>query len=242
MLCPKCQYQQDDRNQECLRCGIIFAKYYQRQQQQSAASPGEIVTDDCSQNSIWHLLFFTPPHVNYISLSGRVLLYIVLIILGMKFIFASIESNYAGHSFMHLINLPFHEAGHLLFRPFGSFVTSLGGSLGQLLMPLICFGVLLLQTRDTFGASVALWWFGQNFFDLAPYINDARAGVLPLLGGNVGHSAPYGFHDWEYLLTESGLLAYDHVIAQMSVVVGTGIMLISLLWGGVLLFRQYKEC
>lgn len=156
--------------------------------------------------------------------------------------FASIESNYAGKSFLHLINLPFHEAGHVLFRPFGAFITSLGGSLGQLLMPLICFATLLLKTRDAFGASACLWWFGQNFIDLAPYINDSRAGSLPLLGGNYGHSAPYGFHDWEYLLTESGLLHYDQFLAQLAHVCGSVVMIVAILWGGYVLWEQYKAC
>jgi len=32
MECPKCQFQQADANSECTSCGIIFAKYYARQQ------------------------------------------------------------------------------------------------------------------------------------------------------------------------------------------------------------------
>ena len=152
----------------------------------------------------------------------------------------SIESNAVGKSFLHGVNLPFHEAGHLIFRPFGELITSLGGTLGQLLMPLICMGVLLLKTRDPFGASVAFWWFGENFLDIAPYISDARAGQLPLLGGNFGYSAPYGFHDWQYLLTESGLLHYDHILAKATFLMGALIMLLSLLWGGFLLFKRIK--
>ena len=35
---------------------------------------------------------------------------------------------------MHLINLVFHEAGHILFAPFGSFMMSLGGSLLQVIV------------------------------------------------------------------------------------------------------------
>ena len=130
--------------------------------------------------------------------------------------------------------------GCLIFRPFGAFITSLGGTLGQLIMPSICLGVLLIKTRDPFGASVALWWVGENFLDIAPYINDARAGQLPLLGGNFGHSSPYGFHDWEYLLTESGLLSYDPILAKAAFVSGSVIMLLSLLWGGLLLVKWIK--
>ena len=125
---------------------------------------------------------------------------------GIKFMLAPLETNYVGESFWHLINLPFHEAGHIIFRPFGRFMTSLGGSLAQLLMPLICLTVFLLKTKDTFAASFCLWWFGENFMDLAPYINDARTLTLPLLGGNTGRTSPYGFHDWEFILKESGLI------------------------------------
>jgi hypothetical protein len=32
-----------------------------------------------------------------------------------------------------VINLPFHEAGHILFSPFGDFLMTLGGSLTQVL-------------------------------------------------------------------------------------------------------------
>ncbi|CAK8724819.1 Zincin peptidase [Candidatus Electrothrix aarhusensis] len=165
----------------------------------------------------------------------------VLLIWGWKLIFASVASNAAGKSFLHLVNTPFHEAGHVFFSPFGSFLHSLGGTLGQLLMPLICTVVFLLQTRDTFAAAVGLWWFGENFLDIAPYIGDARAGVLPLLGGNTGHSSPYGFHDWEFLLTETGLLRYDLAIARLSHVIGSVIMLLAVTWGGYILWKTYNE-
>ena len=72
------------------------------------------------------------------------------------------------------------------------------------------------------------------------YINDARAGQLPLLGGNFGHSSPYGFHDWEYLLTDSGLLSYDPILAKAAFVSGSVIMLLSLLWGALLLVKWIK--
>jgi hypothetical protein len=149
--------------------------------------------------------------------------------------------DYKMSSFMHLLNLPFHEAGHILFRPPGQWMMSVGGTLGQLLMPLVCLAVLLLKARDAFGASVCLWWFGENFMDIAPYINDARALQLPLLGGNVGESSPYGFHDWEYILNEIGWLRYDHTLAQVADKTGALILLASLAWGGSVLLKQYKN-
>lgn len=245
MQCPKCQFEQDDLRPECQRCGILFAKFQKRQHQCEKAVLSLFSEEDVETVGQGHLLEFfcpLPRDVNKMSVVGRAVVYVVLLVWGVQFIFSSIDGNYAGRSFMHLINLPFHEAGHIFFSPFGSFLTSLGGSLGQMLMPLVCLFVLLFKTGDGFGGSVCLWWFGQNFFDLAPYLNDARSGTLPLIGGNFGHSSPYGFHDWQYLLTETGLLKQDHFLAGTAVVVGTGIMLLSFVWGGYLLFQQYKAC
>lgn len=146
-------------------------------------------------------------------------------------------------SLLHLVNLPFHEAGHVIFGLFGNqFLMSLGGMLGQLLMPMICAGVFLLQQRDVFAAAVALWWFSENFVDLAPYIRDASIGELPLIGGNTGQHAPYGFHDFEYLLTETGLLEFDQRIAAISYWFGCLWMIGCIGWGGFILWQQYQSC
>lgn len=178
---------------------------------------------------------------NPLATGARILVWCVLLYLGFRFITAGVSGPYIMKSFLHLINLPFHEAGHVYFRPFGRFMTSLGGSLGQLLVPLVCLLVLLLRTRDAFGSAVCLWWFGQNFIDLAPYINDARSLSLPLLGGNVGRDAPYGFHDWEFILKESGLLRHDHILAKASFATGSILLVLALIWGGLELWRQMRE-
>jgi hypothetical protein len=101
--------------------------------------------------------------------------------------------------------------------------------------------VFLLKTRDTFAAAFALWWFGENFMDLAPYINDARSLTLPLLGGNTGRTAPYGFHDWEFILKESGWAHYDHALAHFAHRLGTVLIILALVWGGYILYKQYKN-
>ena len=242
MNCPKCRHEQEDANLECEKCGIIFAKYFARLNAQriKRESYPEHVKGKKSSFSWRDLLLYVKPDEGVIVFYGRLLVFVGIIFWGCTFVLAPIQSNYAGESCLHLVNLPFHEAGHIFFRPFGPFITSLGGTLGQLIMPLVCLVVLLVQTRDTFGASVTLWWFGQNFFDIAPYVNDARSLQLPLVGGNYGHSSPYGFHDWEYLLTESGLLQYDHLIAKMLTTTGTIIFILSFIWGGLVLYRQFS--
>ena len=245
MKCPKCQYEQSIQSKICPHCSIVFEKYlkYHPEQtdQQDLLSSIVTIHEQDKTKLLSQILFNEARQSTLANFLGRLMIFAGLIIWSWLLISPSIESNTVGNSFLHQINLPFHEAGHIFFRPFGEFVTSLGGTLGQLLMPLICMGVLLIKTRDPFGASVALWWFGENFLDVAPYMNDARAGQLPLLGGNSGHSAPYGFHDWHYLLNESGLLQYDQVLAKAVFFIGSVIILISLLWCGFFLVKNYKD-
>ena len=246
MQCPKCNKPCLDTATECKNCGIIFSKFYKKLEEKAERQLDnpEIKVIDTTGNhlrSIKQLLFYTEEEVNFMVFGGRLILFAITLIYGVKFSLASIESNYAGQSFLHLVNLPFHEAGHVFLGPFPRLLTSLGGTLGQMVVPLTCMVVLLLQTRDTFGASICLWWLGQNFFDIAPYVNDARSLSLPLLGGNVGSRSPYGFHDWEFILTETGLLSYDHFLARLSVVVGMLLFLVAYSWGGYMLIKQYRN-
>ncbi len=88
----------------------------------------------------------------------------------------------------------------------------LGGSLLQCLVPLL-FAAEFLRRQNPFGAAFSLWWLAQNLLDVAVYVNDARAGVLPLLGGVTGGMCPAtGFS------TASpgrlGWLEYDQALAQ----------------------------
>jgi hypothetical protein len=243
MKCPKCNHEQEQENSECDNCGIIFTKYYSWIEFNSTNnnSTSSISRTPNAPLILSNLFLHIKPDESRIFFYGRLIIFLGTIFWGFKFITSPIESNYAGESYMHLVNLPFHEAGHIFFRPFGSFMGSLGGTVGQFIFPMICFGVLLIKTRDPFGASITLWWFGQNFFDVAPYINDARSLSLPLLGGNYGHSSPYGFHDWEYLLTESGLLSYDHFIAKLSFTIGILFFIVSFAWSGILLCKQFRN-
>jgi hypothetical protein len=244
MRCPKCDFEQPDENTECLKCGIIFKKYYEHpdpilRKQPAPPTERESTTEDLT--FFRKLLFYVEPDVNPIYFGGRVIVFLAIFIWGWKFILTPMTSNYAGNSFLHLVNLPFHEAGHIFFRLFGRWMTSLGGTLGQLLIPLVCLLTLLIKYKNPFGASVALWWLAESFMDIAPYINDARDGRLMLLGGITGREADYGYHDWEFILNEIGLLRYDHVLASLGHGFAILLMLASFAWAGILLFKQYKN-
>ena len=116
------------------------------------------------------------------------------------------------------VDLAIHETGHLVFAPFGEFVGVAGGTLFQLIMPLVFVGYFW-RRGDRHAASVALWWVGQNCGHIAYYLADARAQELPLVGG--------GEHDWNYLLGRMGLLAHDQGIAHGVVALGVLLVLAS---------------
>lgn len=133
--------------------------------------------------------------------------------------------------FLHLPNLVFHEAGHIILSPFGRFVGVLGGSLMQVLIPAVC-AVTFFKQENAFGAAVCTWWAGQNLIDLAPYIADARRLQLVLLGGFTGQEVEG--HDWEYLLTTVGWLRYDVTLGRASQAVGALTMTGGVLWAAVI--------
>jgi hypothetical protein len=138
-------------------------------------------------------------------------------------------SDDAMDSFLHLPDLVFHEAGHIIFSPFGRFLTVLGGSLMQVLVPVVA-AIAFVRQQDPFSAAICGWWAGQNLIDLAPYIADARALQLILLGGHTG--AEVEGHDWEYILTQLRVTHLDHQIGMTAYAIGLLIMIASLVIAG----------
>ena len=237
--CPQCQAERTAEADECFRCGVIFAKYRPLPRRDSRVPPATM-----SSRSQWWLtakewLMESDQTTDAMTFYGRVVVFLGLVWWGRTFIVTPLEANYTGESILHLVNLPFHEAGHLIFSPFGRFLMILGGSLGQVLMPLICVGTFIVKTRDPFGASVALWWTAESTMDVAPYINDARAMDLILLGGVTGKETEG--HDWNNLLTMLGWLEYDHRLAHLAYNAGVFLMVVSLVWAAVILLRHYRR-
>jgi hypothetical protein len=111
---------------------------------------------------------------------------------------------------------------------FGEWLTVLGGTLGQLLMPAIMLFALLVKNRDPFGASVALWLLGVSLLDVAPYMFDAFDPQLMLLSGRTGEE---GGHDWIYLFNSLELLPRAHLIGNLTHKLGALVILLALVWG-----------
>ncbi len=118
-------------------------------------------------------------------------------------------------SFLHGVNLIFHEAGHILFMPFGRFMTILGGSLNQILIPTMITGYFFFKGQNYSGA-ITLFWVGENFWDVSIYVSDGRDAVLPLLGGASEES-----HDWLNLLSIMGMTDHAQLLSRLVYAVGT---------------------
>ena len=121
-------------------------------------------------------------------------------------------------SFLDLVDLPIHETGHLLFTPFGEFMMIAGGSLFQVIVPAIFVGYFIWHGK-MYSAAIVLLWVGQSILNVWVYASDAVVMQLVLLGGLTGSEG--SFHDWNYLLTATGLLDSTKTVAGIIRFAGT---------------------
>jgi hypothetical protein len=123
-------------------------------------------------------------------------------------------------------NLAFHEAGHLFFGILGSTPGLYGGTLGQLVFPSVA-AVSFWRRRQAVGLALSGVWLSENLLNIARYMADARARILPLVGG--------GEHDWWHIFSRWGLLEHDTAVAAVTRTLGWLGMLVCMLW----LWRSY---
>lgn len=124
------------------------------------------------------------------------------------------------------LDLAIHETGHLVFGFGGETLTVLGGTLLQLLVP-AAFAVALWKQGERHGATVPLWWLGQNCWNISVYVQDARAQELPLVGG--------GEHDWAMLLGSAGWLGHDIMLGRLVYLAGVVLYGVAVVGGWMLL-------
>lgn len=133
-----------------------------------------------------------------------------------KTVWAKLETG----TMMHVLHLPIHEAGHLIFTPFGEFMHFLGGSLFQVVFPLF-FTVYFLRQKQFFAVAFTLLWCGDSLLDVSPYIADAYHQEMPLIGGE---------HDWAYLLGELDMVHHCEKIGRLVHFKGALVMFCASLW------------
>jgi hypothetical protein len=151
----------------------------------------------------------TPPGV---STAGFVAF--TLVCLALAIFYAKSEERFV--PLLDHANLAFHEAGHLFFRLLGPTLELYGGTLGQLVFPVVV-SVSFWRRGALLAGCLGIVWIMQNLLNIARYMADARAQLLPLVGG--------GEHDWTHILSRWGALHADTLLAGR---------LSSLAWFGVI--------
>jgi hypothetical protein len=118
-------------------------------------------------------------------------------------------------------NLAFHEAGHMVYGIFGARAELYGGILGQLTFPLVAAAIFFVRRQPASYAGAWIW-VGQNLWNIARYMADARAQELPLVGG--------GEHDFTHIFTRWGVLGRDRQIASVTELLGWAIGAAAIAW------------
>jgi hypothetical protein len=244
--CPRCGYRRaaDDPEpyQQCPACGLNFRHWIKQRFRVRRTAPPPSPARPKPLHRLLTLALEPAAASSRAAWAGRLALLAALALWTWQFARMDHRLLVDGlpeinGSIWHAVNLAFHEAGHLLFRLFGNFMSVLGGSLLQLMIPLAVLVSFLRRQRDPFAASVGLWWFGQSLMDLAPYMYDAQAQRMLLIGGVTGGQAP-GYHDWNNLLGRLGWLEAAPGLAALANGFGLTLMLTALAWGSYILYRH----
>lgn len=217
----------------CPACAVILAKVGQALPVRTR--PASTIVDEAS--SAWRELLLPPAKQPFDPLAfwPRVAMLSAFALWGLILIAQDYSTGEIGTSFIHRPLLVFHEAGHVIFRLLGEWMMVLGGTLGQLIMPAILGGALLMKNRDPFGASLGLWLLGVSLLDVAPYMFDAWRPQLMLLSGATGEE---GGHDWIFLFNSLGLLPQAQWIGASTHKLGALVTVLALVWGARVLWLQ----
>ncbi|MAY03024.1 MAG: hypothetical protein CMQ38_08630 [Gammaproteobacteria bacterium] len=240
MICPKCQHEPQEHDRDtmagvCPACGIAYAKWQPEDFQDGIPPEAELPeSKETLSRRIYYYVFFMPSDRDESAFWGHLVIYVWFFIWGWRFILAGIDWTVIGDSFLHYVNLPFHEYGHIFFRPFGDVWMLMGGSLFQIMVPLAPLAYFMIWQRDNFAASLMLWWCGQNFIDVAPYVADAPTRYLPLISG-IDES-----HDWWNVLNMTGTMEHAQTFASIFFFSGVLVMILSQCWGALLLYIEAK--
>lgn len=118
--------------------------------------------------------------------------------------------NRGDYSLLDGFELAVHEVGHVVFAPFGEFLRMAGGTLLQLILPvLLVFGFYKGDYRP--GVQFSMFLLGHSLLNVSVYAQDARTQVLPLVGG------PRARHDWNWMLDTLGILEWDQTVGYLFV-------------------------
>ena len=143
------------------------------------------------------------------------------------FLYAAL--NASGFLILDFVNLIIHEGGHMVFSPFGYTITILGGTLGELIVPLLCASYFWWK-RETTAVAFCTFWFFENFLYIGTYMSDARTSAIPLVGSDES--------DWTILFTQWGILSSDQQIGHATRFLGWLGMFAAVAWLAYRVFRD----
>ncbi len=243
-VCPKCGHSPLPADQSlpaaCPACGIVLAKFGVaplNTRRDEVEADAEETHPEGGFFKRW--LLHVPDAVAKTYWLGRCALLIAVTLYTFK-IFHDTDPQYGdlGGSLLHGIILPWHEAGHVVFRPFGRFMTTLGGTLGQHLFPITLGVALLVTRRDSFGASIAFCLLGFSVMDMGHYMHDAGDPQMMMVNGE--SSAETDGHDFINIFSAMGGWWLQHA-TTIGIVwgrIGEAMMLIGIAWGAYMLWLQ----
>ena len=240
--CPKCGHSPLPKDQAlpaaCPACGLVLAKYGASPPMPARAEAAEAGEREGWIERLRALIFHVPESVPKVSWQARAAALTMFAVWTLWIWFdVDIRNGKVGSNFLHMILLPFHEAGHYaIFRWFGEFIMILGGTLGQHLMPIVLGGALLVRQRDPFGAALLFWLLGFSTIDMAVYMYDAFDPKLMLLGGATGQESDG--HDWQNLFGDMKLLPRARGIGLFFGFAGMAMMAAALAWAAHVLRLQ----
>jgi len=102
-----------------------------------------------------------------------------------------------------------HELGHVVFSLFPEWWTVAGGTILQLIVPIVV-AIILARQKEPIGIAIAGCWLAISLANVAVYLGDASHGDLPLVSLGGGDDVT---HDWTYLLDHANLIRSDRIIA-----------------------------
>jgi hypothetical protein len=160
-ICPACQHNVSEEKIKCLYCGGIFSKWTVTRGGSSDVFAEEALIYETPVPSSEEIHF----RIAFRGLIFLILAYYAWILL--------IRRTPTFEIFLHHVDLPFHEAGHIIFSFGGKILTLMGGGIMQVLMPCLVFGHFLYR-REFLGSTATLFWIGENLPDVSYYVGNAR--------------------------------------------------------------------
>jgi hypothetical protein len=149
---------------------------------------------------------------------------LMVLAFAMLSLYCHFVANLVGIPVVYSALLAVHEAGHVVLALLSPTASVYGGTVFQLLFPLLFIHHAARRGQLTAVAASGVW-LGESLLNMAAYMADARARVLPL----VGFTDEPG-HDWENIFSRWGLLQHDLLIANLARGLALLVMAVAVGW------------